>query len=180
MPQGDPDTAAVLGVQAGQADALEALVRRHERWVRGIVYAAVGDAGLIDDVAQQVWTAVWRRIGSLKDPRRWRGWLYRLARNTAIDAARKHRRDHQLLRDAAEAHRRADRDATDADAERREQVLQAVMGLPGIYREPLILKHLEGWSYRQIAETLDMPVDTVETRLVRARRLLRAQLQDQA
>jgi RNA polymerase sigma-70 factor (ECF subfamily) len=48
--------------------------------------------------------------------------------------------------------------------------------MPAIYREPFVLRHLEDWSYRQIAETLDLPVDTVGTRLVRARRMLQETL----
>jgi RNA polymerase sigma-70 factor (ECF subfamily) len=57
-----------------------------------------------------------------------------------------------------------------------EVVLEAIRALPALYREPFVLRHLQGWSYRQIAETMGLPVDTVETRLVRARRLLREAL----
>ena len=53
------------------------------------------------------------------------------------------------------------------------RALDALERLPAIYREPLVLRYLEGWSYRRIAEVLDLPIDTVETRLVRARRRLR-------
>jgi RNA polymerase sigma-70 factor (ECF subfamily) len=60
--------------------------------------------------------------------------------------------------------------------ERHEAVLDAVASLPALYREPFVLKHLEGWSYRQIGEALGLPTDTVETRLVRARRRLRQKL----
>ena len=49
--------------------------------------------------------------------------------------------------------------------------------LPAIYREPFVLRHLEDWSYAEIGEVLGLSVDTVETRLVRARRLLREMLQ---
>jgi RNA polymerase sigma-70 factor (ECF subfamily) len=57
-------------------------------------------------------------------------------------------------------------------------VLEAIRGLPDIYRESFILRHVEDWSYAQIAEAMSLPVDTVETRLVRARRLLRTALRD--
>ena len=56
-------------------------------------------------------------------------------------------------------------------------LLQAVQALPVIYREPFVLRHLEDWSYAEIGEVLGLSVDTVETRLVRARRLLRESLQ---
>ena len=58
-------------------------------------------------------------------------------------------------------------------------MLAAINGLPALYREPFVLRHMNGWGYQQIAEVMDLPVDTVETRLVRARRLLREALKDE-
>lgn len=55
-------------------------------------------------------------------------------------------------------------------------LLGAIEALPAIYREPFALRHLEDWSYARIGEALGLPVETVETRLVRARRLLRESL----
>ena len=52
----------------------------------------------------------------------------------------------------------------------------AIQALPALYREPFVLRHVNVWSYRQIAEMMNMPVDSVETRLVRARRFLRESL----
>ncbi len=57
------------------------------------------------------------------------------------------------------------------------EVLDAIAGLPLIYREPFVLRHLEEWSYAEIGDVLNLSVETVETRLVRARRLLREMLQ---
>ena len=65
-----------------------------------------------------------------------------------------------------------------AVAETHAAVADAIRSLPALYREPFVLRHVEGWSYRQIGEVMSMPVDTVETRLVRARRLLREALRD--
>ena len=60
--------------------------------------------------------------------------------------------------------------------ELRAELLQAIEALPALYREPFVLRHLEDWSYAQIGELLGLPTETVETRLVRARRLLREAL----
>jgi RNA polymerase sigma-70 factor (ECF subfamily) len=60
--------------------------------------------------------------------------------------------------------------------EQHDAVLAAIEDLPELYREPFVLKHVEGWSYAEIADVLGLPPDTVETRLVRARRLLREKL----
>jgi len=177
----DRDQHLIAAAQRGERTALDALVRRHDRWVRSVVYATMGSPVAVDDVVQHVWTNVWQQIGTLVDPGRWRGWLYRMAKNAAIDAGKKEanerRRRMSLRRADRVAARSGDPARTLIDAERREQVLNAINGLPVIYREPFILRHMEGWTYAQIGEALDLPVDTVETRLVRARRLLRDALQ---
>jgi RNA polymerase sigma-70 factor (ECF subfamily) len=57
-------------------------------------------------------------------------------------------------------------------------VLEAIQALPALYREPFVMRHLNGWTYSEIADVMGMPVDSVETRLVRARRFLRESLKD--
>jgi RNA polymerase sigma-70 factor (ECF subfamily) len=176
------DRALIAAAQRGESRALDVFVRRHDGWVRHVVYAAVGNPALVDDVAQQVWATVWQQIGTLVDPERWRGWLYRTAKHAAIDAGIKRTRERRRLADFSHARpvaSRRDDPALEATvAEQHRRVLEAIRVLPEIYREPFILRHLEEWSYAQIGEAMDLPIDTVETRLVRARRLLRTSLRD--
>lgn len=179
----DDDQALIVAAQQGSRTALDALIRRHDRWVRHVVYRALGNASAVEDVAQQVWTTVWQQIGTLVDPSAWRAWLYRTARNAAIDASQKSSRERRR-RAPVDEQTLPDRDGSPAlwlvrDEEHR-RMLAAINGLPAIYREPFVLKHLEDWSYAQIGEALGLPVDTVETRLVRARRLLRSALNGSA
>jgi RNA polymerase sigma-70 factor (ECF subfamily) len=124
---------------------------------------------------------VWREARRLDDPRRWRAWLYRIARNAATDAGRSRKRRRLLLdavfrqqREPGTEHRGPEQRL--AAQERHQAMLDAIASLPPLYREPFVLKHLEDWSYQQIGEAMGLPVDTVETRLVRARRLLRERL----
>ncbi len=177
----EADAALVAAARAGDRDAVETLVRRHDRWVRHVVYATLAQPGEVDDVVQHVWTNVWQQIGPLAEPARWRGWLYKMARNAAVDAVERLARERQC-RNGFQARLRVSKERGPAEAVIREEqhhrVLDAIRGLPAHYREPFVLRHLEGWSYAQIGEAMDMPIDTVETRLVRARRLLRAALQD--
>ncbi len=176
------DQTLIAAAQRGESRALEAFVRRHDGWVRHVVYAAVGNPALVDDVAQQVWTTVWQQIGTLVDSARWRGWLYRTAKNAAIDAGIKRARERRCRADFSHAgllaSKSGDPAIVAAVAEQHRRVLEAIRALPEIYREPFMLRHLEGWSYAQIGEAMDLPVDTVETRLVRARRQLRTSLKD--
>lgn len=177
----DADTPLMEAIQQGDAQAMTELIQRHGRWVRGIIFAVIGRADEVDDIAQKVWMRVWNQASDLGDVTRWRSWLYRVARNTATDAIRGRQRRRRLLGRFFDYRGRGRRHAPAAEQrlladERQQAVLDAVAALPALYREPFVLKHLEDWSYKQIGQALDLPVDTVETRLVRARRLLRERL----
>jgi len=188
---GDVTTAAVDGqalcrllerVQRGDRLAADHLVREHDSWLRSVVLGTTGRPDLVDDVVQQVWTQAWERLETLQDAGRLRQWLYKIARHAAIDASvAARRRELRTGRLACPAElpgseRRASPVARTVDQEQQEILMQAVQALPAIYREPFVLRHLENWTYAQIAEVLDLPLETVETRLVRARRLLREML----
>lgn len=183
MPVVRDDHAELLlieSVRSGDRFAFTELVRTQDRWIRSIVFGVLGRADALDDVCQQVWASVWGRIGELRDSGSWRSWTYRLARNAAIDAWRDttRRRRAAATGQLAEGVALATPDRDACERERDGAVLDAVQSLPAIYREPFVLRHVHGWGYRQIAELMEMPVDSIETRLVRARRLLREALKD--
>ncbi len=174
-------------IAGGDSRVLPELIRRNDRWVRGIAFAVLGRHDDIDDVVQQVWLRVWRELfvgerPSLDDTTRWRAWLYRITRNAAIDAVRRGRRRQGLIERLMRwAPRWASSDRHDGRAtsqlhEEHQRAMKALAGMPAIYREAFVLKHLESWSYQEIADVLRVPVDTVETRLIRARRILRQRL----
>lgn len=182
----DHDLLLIEALREGDAACLDEFIQRHDRWVRGVVYGVVGNASAVDDVMQKVWVSVWRRSKTLDDPRRWKTWLYRMARNAAIDSGRKVKRRRGLWTKLSEGF--AGRPAISHDDPHRHmesqethgEVMRAVEAMPAIYREPFVLRHLEGWTYKEIAETLEMPIDTVGTRLVRARRMLQDALEKKA
>ncbi len=176
----DPEEPVVEAVRNGDHAAFKELLVRQDRWVRGVIYGVLADADRIEDVSQHVWTTVWQKIPELRDVRRWRPWLYRLARNAAVDAGRDETKRRKLGATPVETDRIPDDAESPSEriqrAEDHQAVLRAIESLTPLYREPFTLRHLEGWSYREIANVLDVPIDTVETRLVRARRLLREAL----
>jgi len=173
--------ALIRAAQRGDRRALEQIVHAHEGWVRAVIYGTTGRRDLVDDVAQQVWAQVWQRLDSLHDPRRLRAWLYSIARHAALDAAQERQRRRAVALDAVAETLGAQPGGGPvggvACGELRETLLRAVEALPAIYREPFVLRHLADWSYARIADLLGLSVETVETRLVRARRLLREMLQ---
>ena len=175
----DADVALIEAVRQRDASAFQELVRSHDRWVRGVIFGVLADRDVVDDIAQQAWASVWRRIGELRDARRWRAWVYRLTRNAAIDEGRSRSRQRGVTgsTDPDQASAPSPTPAQQLlNAEQQQAVLEAIRSLPALYREPFVLRHLEDWPYARIAETMGIAADTVETRLVRARRLLREAL----
>lgn len=172
----------IAEAQRGDRRAAEDIIRRHDPWLRSLIFGVTGQAKLVDDIAQQVWARAWQRLATLTDPTRLKPWLYRIARNAALDTIRRDRR----LRRSVESLDQPDELATRHEAaplrailgnELRQTLLRAIQALPARYREPFVLRHLQDWSYAEIAELMSLPVATVETRLVRARRMLREALQ---
>ncbi|UCD29359.1 MAG: RNA polymerase sigma factor [Planctomycetota bacterium] len=177
----DMELPVIEAIQQGDPYAMEELIRRQDRWVRGVIFGVLGRMDEVDDVSQRVWMQVWRQAKRLEDSANWRSWLYRIARNAATDTGRDKQRRKRLLANLftgkpIKQHNDASPQNRLIANEQYQNMLDAIVSLPRLYREPFVLKHLQDFSYRQIAETLELPVDTVETRLVRARRLLRQKL----
>lgn len=176
----DPERPVVDAVRGGDRYAFEELMRRNAKWVRGVIFGVLGDADRVDDVSQQVWTSVWERASELRDTASWRSWLYRMAHNAAIDAGRETTRRRRKLREMVDEPLEVGGDHGAekplVQSEDGRVVMEAIQSLPAMYREPFVLRHLNGWSYQQIADLMGMPVDSIETRLVRARRFLREAL----
>jgi len=165
---------------AEEKRALEEIIALHHSWVRGVVLAVTGRADDVDDVTQQVWMRLWQRRDQLASVTDLRKWLYTLARNAAIDAGRSStrrrglwRRFKRLWRPGRSSPRPADDLIT---AERRKITLRAIEALDEKYRIVLVLRVWREMSYDEIARTLDITPQAVETRLVRARRMLREKL----
>ena len=172
----------IAQVRDGEPGAAARLVRDHDAWVRSAIYAVTGRPDLVDDLVQQTWTRVWERLDTLENPEQFRSWLYSIARHAAIDgsiADRRRRTRFTPLEGQAPPpdQRQSEPVASAARRELQATLIGAVQALPALYREPFVLRHLEDWSYAEIGRVLGLSVETVETRLVRARRLLRESLQ---
>ncbi len=176
----------IVAAQQGSRPAVDQLVREHSAWLRSVIFGVTGKSQLVDDISQHVWTLVWERIHSLQEPERLRSWLYSIARNAAIDygmADRRRSRSQSPLDDAAPVLSDGAASEPGRSAQLSElgrSVLDAVQALPAIYREPFVLRHVHDWSYAEIGALLGLPVETVETRLARARKQLRDALRDKA
>ncbi len=161
----------------------EAVLARHDRWLRTVVYARVGEPQAVDDVMQEVALAAVRQKSPLEDPGKVAPWLYRLAVTQSLLYRRRQGRRRKLVDRYTRQARPEEHDARQRDplvwllaAERREMVGKALDRLAGRDREVLLLKYTEDCSYRDLAERLGTTVTAVQARLHRARERLRQEL----
>ncbi len=180
---GTQDEAALIcAARDGSREALDTLLLRHWAWLKAVVYSALADPCDIDDVMQDVCLRVVTRIHTLRAPECFRAWLAILARREAIKYYRGRARRPNLTNGVSDVFSESEADLDPAESlERRElcrKVLGAVATLPEKYKEVFMLAHSAGLTYAQMAEVLDVPVTTMQIRLVRARRMVRNQLSD--
>lgn len=163
----------------GDAEAMSRLWREHRRFAAAVGMAHGVGLAALEDLLQDVALTFVGSIGTLREPAAFRSWLRTIVRNR-IRAARQQdgRRRMQPLTGEdedgmADQQARAER-TSDATRDRLEGVLAAIARMQPDYREPLLLRTVQGLSQQEIAAALDLPVTTIETRLARARRMLRA------
>jgi RNA polymerase sigma-70 factor (ECF subfamily) len=140
-----------------------------------VVYRMCGDSNLAEDAAQEAFVRAWQHLPGYRPRSPFRNWLYRIATNAARDALRRERETTDIDTLSLAAADAGPEDAVEG-AERGECVRQAVLALPPASQEVLILREYEGLSYRDIAETLSIPIGTVMSRLNYARSRLRESL----
>jgi RNA polymerase sigma-70 factor (ECF subfamily) len=159
------------------------VLTEHDRWLRTIVYARVGEPEGVEEVMQEVSMAAVRQQAPLADPSKVAPWLYRLAVTQSLLYRRKQGRRRKLTDRYAERNRPVEADNREMDPlgwlladERRELIRQAMGRLPQRDAELLLLKYTEDWSYHDLAEHLGITASAVEARLHRARKRLRSEL----
>ncbi len=160
---------------AGDAAALDAFWAQHRRWVAAVLLAHKPTHTDLDDLLQEVAMSVCEHIHKLRQPERFLPWLRSIALNRARSQRRSEASRQRMLRPLREQDEPTEYAAPDTDSD-ADHVLEAIQRLPEEYREPLIMKSVRGLSQRQVATILGLPETTVETRLVRARKLLRLEM----
>ena len=168
----------VTRAQNGDRNAFSELVCIHAQGVMNVVYRMCGNMHVAEDAAQETFIQAWLRLPSYRQKSSLRNWLYRIAVNTAIDMLRKEKR---ILPNAVEdlhlMDAQAGPEAMFIGGEQTELVQGAISTLPDASRAVLVLREYEGLSYKEIADTLDIPVGTVMSRLNYARKLLKEKLE---
>ncbi len=176
-PEMQSDTSLVELSLAGDRDAFGRIVTRYQSSICALAYCACGNVGRSEEIAQEIFITAWRKLGTLREPVRFRAWLYGIARNLIHNAFRRHTRnplaDAALLEEGAEAATDAAEPDDQVISKEEETILWHVLsGLPELYREPMVLFYRQNESIPQVAEVLEISEDAVRQRLSRGRALL--------
>ena len=174
-PPDETELQVIVQAQQGDRRAFGELVRCHREGVINVVYRMCGDANLAEDAAQEAFIRAWKHLPNYRPQSPFRSWVYRIATNAALDVLRREREtvDVDALPIPSSG---AGPEATVQEAERSARVKQAVLELPEASRTVLVLREYEGLSYKEIADTLGIPIGTVMSRLNYARNRLRESL----
>ena len=181
----DADIAALA--KQGREAAFRELVRRYERPVFSLIFRMVRDREIAEDLAQDTFIKVLNNIDRYRPEFKLSSWLFKIANNVAIDHLRKRQLDTVSMEGSPHAATATEIEATSFEiASQQESPLdemearelgssieRAIAGLRPEYRSCIMLRHVEGRSYEEIAAILDLPLGTVKTYIHRARHELR-------
>ena len=176
----EPDPSVVRAAAAGDRRAFEALVRATQADVWRFLRHLGGDGDLAAELTQDTYLRAFRSLSGYRFESRFSSWLFRIARNVAMDEHRSRRRrvrrDHQL--EQRERRRAVSASGTGSPSEARAELRAALAALDGRLREPFVLVEVFGMSYREVSQVLGVPVGTVKSRMFHARQALLAWLAD--
>jgi RNA polymerase sigma-70 factor (ECF subfamily) len=186
-----PDADVVALAQQGRESAYRELIRRYERPVFSLVFRMVRDRTMAEDLAQETFIKVLNNIDRYVPEFKFSSWLFKIANNLAIDHLRRRQLPTISMHGAPDATTASRIEATAFDVasdgesaldelEARElgtAIEKAIASLRPEYRSCIMLRHVEGRSYEEIAATLDLPLGTVKTYIHRARHELRKALE---
>ncbi len=180
----------VARARTGDEEAFGELVRTYHERVFGVIYRMIHHAEDARELAQQAWVKAWQRLDSYKQESQFFTWIYRIAVNTAMDHVRRQARRREVsLEDAspgAEPQPAVDwnppgegrPDEELAQAEVRRAFQDALGGLSPEHKAALILREVDGLSYREIADVLKCRIGTVMSRIYYARRMMQEKMRD--
>ncbi len=184
---GDEDLEYVVLCQSGDADAFEVLVERHQKQMLNIAFRMTGDYNEACDVTQEAFIAAYKSIRKFKAEAKFSTWLYRIVINHSKNRLKQMRHSatsgNISMDDLAEAKSEkllnpslvngANPGTQLEKREREAHVQRCITSLDHEYKEVLVLRDIQGFSYEEIRDILKVPDGTVKSRLSRARNALK-------
>ena len=171
--------ALVRRAARGDLDAFEALVQIHQHRIYALALRMTGSEEDAKDMAQEALLRIYRKLPDFRAEANFGTWVYRVTVNVCIDELRRRKRREQLSTEALSDSglELSSREATPEEAvlqgEEGRQLQEAILRLPEDQRAAVVLRDVQGLSYEQVAESLQINVNTVKSRISRGRRRLR-------
>jgi RNA polymerase sigma-70 factor (ECF subfamily) len=175
----DRERQLILDVQEGSHDAFRQLVELHMRRVYDLAYGFVSDHDDAEDIAQEVFVKVYHSIKHFRQESGFSTWVYRIAANTSLDRLKQRKRLAARLVPMEESHisalsANAGTDQIDTTA----HIERALYELPTLQRAVVILRHMDGFSTKQVSGILRCSEGTVKTHLHRGLKKMRKLLHE--
>jgi len=171
------DKELVGRVKKGEVSAFAILVEKYEREIFEYSYFLIGDREEALDMTQETFLKAYTNIKTLRREEDFKFWLRRIARNLCFKRIKKMRREKEVMERQREE--TLSLDSYVIKKEREERVKRALNKLPEKMKEIIILRDIEGLSYKEIKEILNIPMSLVKVRIFRARNLLKKILEEE-
>ena len=152
----------------GDESTFRILVQRHKEKVRNIIYLTLNNGSSVDDIAQDVFITVYKNLKQFRFESQFTTWLYRITINKCKDHIRK-MKIRSFFTSVKDMNEEPAYNSSTENIELKEVVHKAIARLPEKLRVPLLLKDIEGFSYQEIADTVQCEIGTVKSRIFRAR-----------
>lgn len=173
-----PDDASLIeSARRGDRAAFGVIVERYFRAAFSSAYAVLGNAGDAEEIAQETFVQAWQRLDRLREPAALPGWIWRIARDTAL----KHIRKHGRMKAVAEVPEHGESDQPHqplVEAEEKQALLAALETLPEEMREAMIMKFWEDLDYEEMSRRTGASAAALYQRVCRGLKKLRQNLEE--
>ena len=170
------DAMLVAACLRGEVDAFDELVDRYQGPLFNVAYRITGSIDDAMDVTQAAFVKAFEKLDTFNPKYRFFSWIYRIAINQSLNLVDRRREEPHPEVEPPARHPNPEHDYRGIEA--AEAVQGGLMALPPHSRAVIVLRHIQGLSYREIGELLEIPEKTVKSRLFTARRQLRQILQE--
>ncbi len=167
------DIALVRRSQSGDRDAFSELVRRHQHLVYNVSYRFMRDAAQAEDMAQEAFLKAYRLLSGFRGDCSFTTWMYRVTSSVCLTELSRRKRRGEVEMPQETGDNLATTEAVPEETDLKEQIRRCVTYLSDRYATIITLYYLNGSSYDEIAQVMDVPLGTLKTWMFRARKQLR-------
>ncbi|MHB8929301.1 MAG: RNA polymerase sigma factor [Melioribacteraceae bacterium] len=168
----DEDFTLIRSFINGEESTFKILVLKHKEKVRNLVFLTLGDTEFVDDISQDVFISVYHKLNEFRFESKFTTWLYRITVNKCRDYLRK-KRVRSIFVPIKESDSEYGIGPFSEDVDIPQLVRSSIEKLPEKLKIPLVLRDIDGLSYKEIADKLGIEVGTIKSRIFRARESLK-------